>query len=107
VFDAMFNDMDVNLRELGVGDMTVGKKVRAMWEAFHGRAAAYQAPLEAGDSAGLAEALARNVWRGVSAGDPAKLARISLAQTAYLDGQTLDDLQAGRVRFLAAAEAVA
>ena len=40
VFDAMFADMDVNLREMGVGDLSVGKKVRAMWEAFHGRAAA-------------------------------------------------------------------
>jgi cytochrome b pre-mRNA-processing protein 3 len=38
VFDAMFSDMDMNLRELGVGDLSVGKRVRAMWEAFHGRA---------------------------------------------------------------------
>ena len=37
VFDAMFSDMDNNLRELGVSDLRVGKRVRAMWEAFHGR----------------------------------------------------------------------
>ena len=43
VFDAMFSDMDVTLREMGVGDLSVGKKVRAMWEAFHGRARAYEA----------------------------------------------------------------
>ena len=47
VFDAMFSDMDINLRELGVGDMTIAKRVRAMWEAFHGRAVAYEAPLAA------------------------------------------------------------
>ena len=41
VFDAMFSDMDINLREMGVGDLSVGRKVRVMWEAFHGRAAAY------------------------------------------------------------------
>ena len=41
VFDAMFLDMDTNLREMGVGDMSVGKRNRAMWEAFHGRSAAY------------------------------------------------------------------
>ncbi len=52
VFDAMFADMDVNLRELGVGDLSVGKRVRAMWEAFHGRAAAYGAALAADDSDG-------------------------------------------------------
>ena len=60
VFDAMFADMDVNLREMGVGDLSVGKKVRAMWEAFHGRAKAYEAEVEAGDDGALAQALRRN-----------------------------------------------
>ena len=64
VFDAMFADMDFNLREMGVGDMTVGKKVKQMMTAFHGRSAAYAAAFEAGDDAGLVQALARNVWRG-------------------------------------------
>ncbi len=69
VFDAMFSDMDVTLRELGVGDLSVGKKVRAMWEAFHGRALSYGPALQAGDEAALADALARNVWRGKPASD--------------------------------------
>ena len=56
VFDAMFNDMDVNLREMGVGDLSVGKKVRVMWEAFHGRAAVYAEAMKLGPEA-LAEAL--------------------------------------------------
>ena len=43
VFDAMFSDMDINIRELGAGDVTVARNVRAMWEAFHGRATAYEA----------------------------------------------------------------
>jgi cytochrome b pre-mRNA-processing protein 3 len=64
VFDAMFADMDFNLREMGVGDMSVGKRVKEMWEAFHGRAQAYGAALEARDDAALTEALSRNVWRG-------------------------------------------
>ena len=63
VFDAMFSDMDTTLREFGL-DLGVGKRVRAMWEAFHGRALAYDGPLEAGDAGALAEALGRNVWRG-------------------------------------------
>src|SRR5580692_7275438 len=33
-FDAMFGDMDTALREMGVGDLSVGRRVRAMWEAF-------------------------------------------------------------------------
>ncbi len=63
VFDAMFSDMDINLRELGVGDMTVSKRVRAMWEAFHGRATAYDPPLAAGDMAAMEAAVIRNVYR--------------------------------------------
>src|ERR687894_173794 len=63
VFDAMFADMDVNLREMGVGDMSVGKRVKRMWEAFHGRARAYEAALDAGDRAALETAIARNVFR--------------------------------------------
>ena len=43
VFDAMFSDMDFNLREMGVSDMAVGKRVKAMWEALNGRAQAYAA----------------------------------------------------------------
>ena len=107
VFDAMFSDMDVNLRELGVGDLSVGKKVRTMWEAFHGRAMAYATPLETGDTPALATALARNVWRSAapaSAGAE-RLARLAFAQRAHLAGQSLDQLAAGEVVFLPAEEA--
>ena len=58
VFDAMFSDMDNNLREIGVSDLSVGKRVRAMWEAFHGRSKAYASALEAADGSALAAALA-------------------------------------------------
>ena len=83
VFDAMFADMDFSLREIGVGEMSVGRKVRAMWEAFHGRAMAYEQPLAAQDAGALEAALARNVWRGAApAGSAAGLARAALAQDA-------------------------
>ncbi len=104
VFDAMFSDMDVNLREMGVGDLSVGKKVRVMWEAFHGRAVAYAAPLEAADAPALAAALARNVWRSAAppSGSAELLARLALAQRAHLSRQALDRLAAGEVVFLPA-----
>lgn len=101
VFDAMFADMDFNLREMGVGDMSVGKRVKEMWEAFHGRARAYEAALQAeggtpSSDAALQEALTRNVWRGEApAGSVDALARhvrevhAALAQVplaAFLDG---------------------
>lgn len=107
VFDAMFSDMDVNLRELGVGDLSVGKRVRAMWEAFHGRARAYEAALDAAEPAALPAALVRNVWRGGGAGDApaiadaaARLAAMMRAEDAHLAGQPLAALAAGEVAFL-------
>jgi cytochrome b pre-mRNA-processing protein 3 len=99
VFDAMFSDMDVNLREMGVGDLSVGKRVRAMWEAFHGRATAYEAALADADPNTLADALARNVWRGGDATGAAALADVVRAQDAALAAQTIEDFAAGRALF--------
>ncbi len=108
VFDAMFADMDFNLREMGVSDIAVGKRMRDMWEAFHGRALAYDAPLRDGDLAALEAALARNVWRGSApAGMAPLLAMAALAQHGALAAQALADFAAGRVRFLSAHEALA
>src|SRR5262245_48094906 len=42
LFDTMFADMDRNLREMGVGDLSVGKKVKAMAQGLYGRIAAYE-----------------------------------------------------------------
>lgn len=101
VFDAMFSDMDQNLREIGVSDMAVGKRMRAMWEAFHGRAQAYAAAVEAGDEAALAAAVARNVWRGAEPdGNAAALARLAASQARHLASQDLETLAKGRVDFL-------
>jgi cytochrome b pre-mRNA-processing protein 3 len=106
VFDAMFSDMDINLREMGVGDMSVGKRNRAMWEAFHGRSAAYAAAWD--DPAALAAALARNLWRGGEppAGAAEALGRLAYAQAACLAGQGIEPLLRGDVHFLPAQEAV-
>src|SRR3546814_8351025 len=59
IFDTMFLDMDENLREIGVGDLSVGKKVKQMAQAMYGRIAAYEDGL-AGNEAQLAAAVRRN-----------------------------------------------
>jgi cytochrome b pre-mRNA-processing protein 3 len=103
VFDAMFSDMDDNLREIGVSDLSVGKRMRTMWEAFHGRALVYAAALQGADGGALEAALTRNVWRGTAPqGAAAWLARIALAQAAHLADQPLAALASGRVQFLSA-----
>ena len=102
VFDAMFRDMDQNLREIGVGDLSVKRKMKQMWEAFHGRAAAYEAALASADAAALPAALARNVWRAGTAPHAAALADAARAQAAHLDAQPLDAFVAGTATFLPA-----
>lgn len=105
VFDAMFSDMDINLREMGVGDMSVGKRNRAMWEAFHGRSAAYAAAWD--DPSALQAALARNLWRGANPPEGAApaLTRIAQAQAAHLSDQPLEALVRGDIHFLPAEQA--
>ena len=101
VFDAMFADMDINLREMGVSDLAVGRRVRAMWEAFHGRAQAYEAAVEAGDAAALAAALQRNVWRaeGEASAAAGLLAAQALRVAAALAEQPIAALLRGEARF--------
>jgi cytochrome b pre-mRNA-processing protein 3 len=63
-FDNMFDNLDQSLREMGVGDVTVPKKVRAMVSAFYGRAAAYDKALSDEHNEALADALVRNIYAG-------------------------------------------
>ena len=103
VFDAMFNDMDFNLREMGVGDMTVGKRVKQMWEAFHGRSMAYEAALKSDDDVALVESLSRNVWRGEApAGAAEQLAAMMRRQQAVLADTPIASFLDGTLRFPAA-----
>ena len=70
LFDSMFSDMDLSLREMGAGDIGVSKRVRVMAEAFMGRLDAYATALDNDDRAALAAAIGRNLLRDeVPAGD--------------------------------------
>jgi len=105
VFDAMFSDMDISLREMGVSDLSIGKRVRAMWEAFHGRSRSYAEALRSDDPAALEAALARNVWRGTAPADAAtRLARLVRAQAEWLAAQSVSALAEGHVQFHPAQE---
>jgi cytochrome b pre-mRNA-processing protein 3 len=74
-FDTMFADFDRSLREIGTGDLSVGRQVNRMAEAFYGRIRAYEEGL-AGDDASLTAALTRNLY-GTAPPGPAQLARIA------------------------------
>jgi cytochrome b pre-mRNA-processing protein 3 len=68
LFDEFCRDMDESMREMGVGDLAVPKKMRRIGEAFYGRQAAYRAALDTPDERLLAGALQRNVFAGASEG---------------------------------------
>lgn len=65
LFDHMFFDMDRSLREIGVSDLSVGKRVKQMSSAFMGRIAAYEEGLD-GAAGALEAALIRNVYRDMA-----------------------------------------
>jgi cytochrome b pre-mRNA-processing protein 3 len=60
-YDAMFADLDGSLRELGVADLGVGRRIKTMTEALNGRIHAFDRAFAAGD-AELREAVRRNVY---------------------------------------------
>ncbi|MCK1359844.1 ubiquinol-cytochrome C chaperone family protein [Bradyrhizobium sp. 199] len=83
LFDRFCEDMDDNLREMGVGDQTVPKRMRAFGEAFYGRVQAYDQAMEAGGEA-LAEAICKNILNGTGADQAQRLAAYARASEADL-----------------------
>lgn len=101
LFDVMFGDMDRSLREMGVGDLTVGKRIRDMSEAFYGRVQAYEAGLQDADSVTLMAALERNLYRGTppAPGLLASMATYVRELAVYLQGRPVDEFLAGELNF--------
>jgi cytochrome b pre-mRNA-processing protein 3 len=67
--NAMFADFDRSLREMGTGDLSVGRQVKRMAQALYGRIEAYESGLAGGDAM-LNAALARNLFGTVQAAAP-------------------------------------
>lgn len=75
--DALFRHFDAGLREAGVGDLSVAKRMRRLASAFYGRLSVYAPALEAGDQSALEAALARNVLGAETGAFAAQLARFA------------------------------
>lgn len=100
VFDHMFRDMDRSLREIGIGDMSIGKHVKRMARAFYGRAARYEQGLDGADEL-LRDALAANLYRAGAAPETVldeMVARVRAIDLA-LRQNSLSDITAGRIRW--------
>jgi cytochrome b pre-mRNA-processing protein 3 len=99
LFDAFCRDLDANLREMGVGDLAVPKRMQAFAEAFYGRQAAYLVALGAADQRVFEKALARNIFPAGDDAGAAQLARYARAAVIRLDAQDDSALGGGEVVF--------
>jgi cytochrome b pre-mRNA-processing protein 3 len=100
LFDTYVKGLDDALREMGVGDLSVGKKMRRLGEAFYGRVKNYEAAFDAlPDVAELDGVLGRTVYAGVEGAPVAALQAYVLGQKADLAGQDLAGLLEGRVHW--------
>ncbi|MGE0830389.1 MAG: ubiquinol-cytochrome C chaperone family protein [Hyphomonadaceae bacterium] len=91
--DQHFRSIDAGLREAGVGDLTVPKKMQKIAQAFYGRLAVYAEALAAGDRQALAAALARNALPAAAAGFAPALADYAAETHAGLAGQPVEALE--------------
>ena len=63
LFDLMIADLDMNLRELGVGDLSVGKQVKRLAGLFYARLSVLNEVFDEGQTEALAPMLRTNVFR--------------------------------------------
>jgi cytochrome b pre-mRNA-processing protein 3 len=98
VFDAYLAGLDNGLRELAVGDLSVGRTMRKLGEAFYGRAKAWEAAIAAlPDRSELDALIARTVLAGVDPAPAAALGDWLLAAHERLAAAPLERLLQGEV----------
>lgn len=104
IIDAFFEDVDHSIRELGIGDMGVPKRMKKFARMFYGRAKSYGQALDTGDTGALAVALSRNIHPDAGDGAPSMQALANWMSRASeaLETAGEDSLAAGEVTFLPA-----
>ncbi|WP_196259021.1 ubiquinol-cytochrome C chaperone family protein [Pelagibacterium limicola] len=99
VFDCFFHDMDRSLRELGVGDLSVPKRIEKMGSLFYGMLSNLSAALEGGDRAALEGVVSRNFHEGRDHPALAVFVDYILLNDNMLSTQPIEDIMAGKVTF--------
>ena len=103
VFDSIFAQLDLNMREWGVGDLGVGKRVRAMAEAMYGSMSAYEAGIKTESDEALYRALANNLYGTLPVAPAPGTVQPVIAYmreaAALIERQPLDEILAGKVVF--------
>ncbi len=101
LFDYMFDDFDLNLREIGIGDTGIGKRIKKMGTGFYGRMAVYNEGLDRDDVTLLGAALARNLYRQMepTADNLKQMAEYMRRESANLESRDLASVMRGEFSF--------
>lgn len=100
LIDEFFTDVEHSLRELGISDPGVPKRMKKLARMFYGRTAAYTEALDAEDTDAMAKALMRNVRPDTDAWPEAvNLAGYAFDARKALAAQSIDAICAGQLRF--------
>lgn len=94
LFDAYIRSLDDALRDLGVGDLSVGKKMRKLGEAFYGRVKSYESTLTDGDVI-LRDLVARTLYADNAEGAVDAMVAYIHASESSLGNQALSDIIEG------------
>lgn len=98
--DEFFLDVDHSLRELGIGDHGIPRRVKKLGRMFYGRAQAYGRALDESDLPALAASLKRNVRPDVESWPEAEqLAGYVLDAWRHLSAAGTDTFSSGTFRF--------
>ena len=97
IIDAFFQDIDYSIRELGIGDNSVPKRMKKLAGMFYGRLESYARAMDGNDREGLAVALRRNIYPKAGEGTPSMLglADWMFAAEAHLSGVTETEIATG------------
>lgn len=100
ILDEFFKDVDHSIRELGVGDQSVPKRIKKLARMFYGRMEHYWKALDAGDATVLGAAIARNISpEAPDSIDRAAIADYMIRAADLLDRTAASELLKGVVRF--------
>lgn len=104
IIDAFFEDIDHSIRELGIGDAGVPKRMKKLAGMFYGRADSYGKAIEKDDVSELNTALIRNMFPEniEEAPDMSELGRYLIATDKALVGYSLDEIAQGNLKIIRA-----
>jgi cytochrome b pre-mRNA-processing protein 3 len=99
LFDAFVRNLDDGLREMGVGDLSVGKKMRKMGAGVYGRLKSYNEVLKDGTPESVMPLLMRTVFADEPTTAAPALARYVIAASEALGAQPTERLLQGEAEW--------